>query len=1148
MRQHFIRVTALSLLVAMVLGLFGGVPFVSTAAASSQPQTDIDGNPIVNLMEDMNPSFDQVPVIPGWSTMEGISQSNDYLYGETSTWALKLSDSSSSSSLWSMSDKNAITAGEKYNISAQVYGGIGQMTVYFYDADGKELTDLTIFLATTETKNEWQTLSQDFTADANAANIAVKVSTTDAGKEPVYFDGVMLTKEVKEAFVLDVKNGDFNIDFADGSLPANWGTNMGLANTKKSVTKLDKGNGDYAIAVDTTKVSSFQLFTDRFAIEPGLPYTATIDIKQTAEMNGQLWIQFYETATSTTAISPKRIDFVGKGTTEDWVTLAVNVIAPTNANYARVLFAAPWSGAGITYLDNATFDYATKLFNPSFESPSRQTDNTPLGITKLNKKDVLSSVDAHTGKQSLLTEKGPWWESFQLMAKPGEMYEATAWVKSADVVTTNTNTSILLYFFRANGTEISRKQINVMPSQDSWTEMKVECQAPEETVAVRTMVYMTNGEGKCYFDDLTLNQTTNYNLERNYLENGGFETRTIVKNSPIPQIIAGGSSVADQLGLEYIGGDHGYAARIHNTDYAQTWTQAIPVTPGKTYSFTVETKGEGRLQTFIRYYASAEDVHTKYLKDTSGNDLGKLNSTSDLKADEWTELAVSGSVAPEGAKYARVWICGIWDTTTNKVDLVYDNVCFFNGIPEIKIPGETGVLRNPNFEEINDKGTLVDWYAYGTPVHSIMDANVTPADVFEGRYALKVTDYKEVSGSKGVCSGQFPVEEGMTYRFSGYVMENYADGFGFQMVIRFFDKFGDRVANFYVNTPATGEWNYCDVTGAAPTGAVSAYVMLLSGGGTGEACFDKLEFTALDNSEYAPVMEDLEWDLAYDEYPRIYFSKDRLEEIRKFTKSKSVCAYGYAGTVTLKSLLTSADIYAAEKEMHLVYAKGVGITYPMHPVLEDPSMRKEFETAPEGYTVYPYMTAFGQNMVRRMQTLSLAYALTGEAKYGDRVKQYALDICNFEWWVGYYHTVVQEGHVEWSSQASGYMLDCVMMAYDICHDLFSAKELAVMEANIMEELENMYHDCWPRMSKDRDMDHATGLILGACLIMREDNIDQLKKYLDMGMTYINWRLNYNLVSGVNEGHSYDSLAIDDVVVTMASMENWRRPSLACLSL
>lgn len=68
------------------------------------------------------------------------------------------------------------------------------------------------------------------------------------------------------------------------------------------------------------------------------------------------------------------------------------------------------------------------------------------------------------------------------------------------------------------------------------------------------------------------------------------------------------------------------------------------------------------------------------------------------------------------------------------------------------------------------------------------------------------------------------------------------------------------------------------------------------------------------------------------------------------------------------------------------------------------------------------------------------------------------------------------------------------------------------------------------------MDHATGLILASCLMMRQDNIDQLKKYLDMGMTYINWRLNYNYLSNVNEGHSYDSLAIDDIIVTMESME------------
>ena len=1133
------RLMAFCLFFAMVLGLFAGIPFATTSAAATgnKVQTDIDGNVVVNLLDGINPDFEEHMGIPGWSFMTGVSQSDEQLFGEGGNWALKLSDSSDTESIWSMSDKNPITSGEKYTFSAQVYGGIGQVSVYFYDASGKDLPDLTVNMATTEAKNEWQTLSHEFIADANATQIAVKVSSTDAGKDAVYFDGIMLTKETKEAFVLDVKNGDFNIDFADGNLPANWGTNMGLANTKKAVTKLDKGNGDYAISIDTTKVASFQLYTDRFAIEPGLPYTATIDIKQTAEMNGQFWIQFYETATSTSAISPKRIDFVGKGTTEDWVTLAVNAIAPTNANYARILFAAPWSGAGITYLDNATFDYATELFNPSFESPSRQTDNTPLGIVKLNKKDVLSGADAHTGKQSLLTEKGPWWESFQLVASPGEMYQATAWVKSADVVTEETNSSILLYFFRANGTEISRKQINVTPSQDAWTEMKIECQAPEETVAVRTMVYMTNGAGKCYFDDLTLTQTTNYNRERNYLENGGFEARKSANKSVVPHLNTGGIIVVDQMNLDYMGEEYGYSPRMFNTTTVHTWTDPVPVTPGETYSATVEATGEGRVQLFIRYYVNETDSQLSYIKDAKGADTGKNGSTGNLEVGTWTELAIAGSVAPEGAKYARVWVCGIWSTDTNALNMNFDNLFFFKGLAAKKIPGELNTLRNTGFEILTPNGSLKDWEAYGVTAHSIADANVTPDEVFEGRYALKVTDPKETPGTKGVQSGAFPIEGGVTYRLSAYVMEDYFGGSGFQMVIRYFNKFGDRISNFLMNTPATGEWNYCEVTGAAPADATYATILLLSGGGQGSCCFDKLVFEPIGNAEYAPVMQDVDWNFLDSGYPRLYFDQERLDEIIRFSKSKSVCAYGYAGTVTLKSLLKSADVFMDETNLELNY-QGTIIDYPLYPVLEDASMRKEFETPPGNFTVvYPYLTAFGQQMVRRMETLTLAYALTGNAKYGERAKQYALDLCDWEYWVGYYHTMVVEGGEEHSSQVTGYMVDCVMLAYDLCNDLLTKAEKAKMEEQLIEKgLEAMYHDCWPRMIKDRDMDHATGLVLASCLIMNKDNVDQLKKYLDMGLTYMYWRLNYNLLSGINEGHSYDSLAIDDIIRTVECLE------------
>ena len=180
MKLHFKRATSVCLLVAMVLGLFGGIPILTTSAAGSNTATDIEGNPIVNLMEGMNASFEEYS-IPGWSTMEGVVQADDCTYGEGTSWALKLNDSKDDASTWAMSAKNEITAGENYTISAQVYGGIGQMTVYFYDKDGKELSDLTMNLATAEAKNESQARSKDFVADANATHFAVKVSSTDAG-------------------------------------------------------------------------------------------------------------------------------------------------------------------------------------------------------------------------------------------------------------------------------------------------------------------------------------------------------------------------------------------------------------------------------------------------------------------------------------------------------------------------------------------------------------------------------------------------------------------------------------------------------------------------------------------------------------------------------------------------------------------------------------------------------------------------------------------------------------------------------------------------------------------------------------------------------------------------------------------------------
>ena len=827
MNQHFKRMTALCLLVALVFGLVGEVPFMAlaTAETDSSANTDVGENTVENLMAGLNPSFEDY-TIPNWSKMEGVVQSDEQLCDD-GKWALQLNDSSSTASTWSVSDKVTIEAGKNYTISAQVYGGIGQMTAYLYDADANELADQTISIAAAQAADSWQTLSQDFTAPSNATQIAVKLSTTDTGEAPVWFDAVSV------------------------------------------------------VSADTT---------------------------------------------------------------------------------------------------------------------------------------------------------------------------------------------------------------------------------------------LTGG---------------------NVLTNGGFDTRSIVSNTPWDKWEAGGLSVANKLAVDYIGGDYGYAARIYGSSNVQTWSAPVAVTPGETYSVSLDAKGEGCIQVYIRYYASAEATYSEYMSNAM------LKTVTLNEKDSWTQVAVSGSVAPEGAACARVWVVAV--AGGKEFSFNFDNVRFVNGLAELKVPGEIGALRNPSFEELNENMSTA-WTKWGgnETVHSIVtrDADTAEAstNVYAGDYALKISVPTEMSGSHGVISSAFPVESGVTYRLSGYVMEDYDEGSGFQMYIKYYDKYGRENAAFYVNTPASGEWNYCDVIGTAPEDALFAKVLLVSGGGKGNVLFDNLSFEYTGNAAYAPVKEDLTWSLMYSGYPRLDFDEDGLDRIIGFSRKTDLCAYGYSGTSALNDLRTLADKYVNETTHTITYKQEVTVEYKLNPVLVDPNVDPDicelFKTPPTGYTVFPYLTAYGQAMVKRVQTLSLAYAITGEDKYGVRAKQYAMDLCDWDYWVFQHQTFRQEGNKEQSSQVTGYILDCVMTVYDLCYDLFTTEEEhnKIKNAIIEKALDPMLNDCWARMNRDRDMDHATGMILGACLIMNENNIQDMKKYLDMGMTYINWRLNYNQNSGVNEGHSYDSLAIDDIVKTLYTLQ------------
>lgn len=1144
--KQFKRVTALSLLLVMVLGLFAGIPVLTTSAAEtgSNTVTDVNGNPVVNLLDDKNWNFNDV-TIPGWSVMEGVAQCDEHLYDDGGIWALKLADSSASDAIWSISDKNKITAGEPYEISVQIYGGIAQMTVYFYDASGKELSDLTITLATEKAADEWQTLKANFVADAKAASLAIKLSTTEAGTDYVWCDAVVLRNSASDGFELGLENGDFNDPSwtKNGTVPPGWRSNKTAA-----IMKTDwDNNGDPEFAIDTAKGNNGWFYTKNFPVIAGYPYTATIDIYQTAPSKGQFYIQYYADSEAVTQLKSKSVNTTGEGMTEGWTTLAVNDVAPAGAQYARILYIC-MSVGGITYLDNATISYADKLWNNSFEYKYTQESGTPIGCHRVIKQQGVISTDvAYTGSQSLYTGSSHWWETFYLVATPGDTYEATAWFKGdaealADI--DNNNVQMVLYFYDVAGKQLKTSVIDVKPTAD-WQQIKTTYDAPMDAYSCKVLIVKTKGAGKVYIDDININKLTDRQQPRSALNNGGFETKPNGGNgvnSPITDWFISAISEGSKMSTAYVGGEYGYAMRFHRGSTMTAWTGNIPVEAGKTYSVTADMKGIGRYQLYIRYYQATEEnpnpARTAWMKDDTGKDFGAY--TSGNAKTQWQTISVAGSVAPEGATHARVWIVGLYDAFSPNTDTYFDNIHLFQGEAKLSVPGKMETLSNPGFEEIDERtGMFVDWPPYAaTNQLRVVDAKKEPQNVFEGRYSLAITVPEDLSGSHGTFSEKFPVVEGTTYNLSAYVMEDFVDKAGFQMGVKYYDKTSKLLATFITYTPAIGEWNYLDQSSSAPAGSVYAQVYLVSGAGKGTCYFDKLTFNAVGNAEYAPVMfEKDDWALAYEDYPRVAFDQERLDEIIRFSKSKSVCAYGYAGTVTLKSLLTRADIYLQETNMMIMYVQNVRIDFKMHPKLEDPTTRPEFEIAPEGFSVYPYMTQVGSNLVDRFQTLALAYAITGEAKYGERVKQYALDMAEWEYFVGYWQDIVKNSTGDQSAQITGYLVDCMIMAYDLCHDMFTKDELKKIEdATIEKGLEPMYADCWNRMSRDRDMDHATGMILASCAFMTKDNISKYKKYLDMGMTYVNWRLNYFLKSGVNEGHMYDSLAIDDIIVTLAALE------------
>ena len=147
MKQCFKRSTAMLLCLAMLMGLFAGIPglgfnFVNAADEFTYGEEVVQYE---NMLSEYNPSFEEY-AIPNWTRDDGVVQ----IKNEDGTWSLQISEKDAAAT----SAQIAAISNWAYTASVQVKGA-GKMAIVFYGEDGTVVDSKSVTANTTE----WETLT-----------------------------------------------------------------------------------------------------------------------------------------------------------------------------------------------------------------------------------------------------------------------------------------------------------------------------------------------------------------------------------------------------------------------------------------------------------------------------------------------------------------------------------------------------------------------------------------------------------------------------------------------------------------------------------------------------------------------------------------------------------------------------------------------------------------------------------------------------------------------------------------------------------------------------------------------------------------------------------------------------------------------------
>ncbi len=431
---------------------------------------------------------------------------------------------------------------------------------------------------------------------------------------------------------------------------------------------------------------------------------------------------------------------------------------------------------------------------------------------------------------------------------------------------------------------------------------------------------------------------------------------------------------------------------------------------------------------------------------------------------------------------------------------------------------QPNLLVNPGFEVDEDADGCPDAWEHGRVGEGTFALD--RAEKFEGEQSLRLEGTK-AGVDRSDMDQIVPVTGGRRYRLSvAYRVGDYeaTDHPAPFIIVSFRDAEGKPVGRGKLihGRRQTDGWQRLSGTVDAPSQAVAIVFGFHACRFKGVAWVD--DCSVVDAGPVDPnllALDDKGWERR--EYtvrdparPHLYFTAERLAEMRAMRDHEEPNALGIIGREVYEAVVSQAEEYAEEDSFEVGYHGGVKVKYEVPP--RQPQGKRE--PPPGAFRSYPYWTSMAIVIRSRMETLSIAAALTEDPALISAARDYALALADWEVWSDPHY-----GNGKCNLDTA-YLSVGTAAVYDILYDHLSPEERAKIRKALVEKgLRPLHEDALGERAREA-IQATSSSALGVASLALLGEEPQVVDFINTAVANCCWNFASRLHTHRTEGLGY----------------------------